>query len=75
MAISAVFTNHFAAVDACGELGEIGFTVVPGWDKTKGCGKKATQLVIDLPDGSEGQITELTATAEAIVAKYEGRIL
>jgi hypothetical protein len=75
MAISAIFTNHWAAVDACNDLGELGLIVDPGRDKKKGRGKKETQLVIDIPQDLGGREEQLLAMAEAIITKYEGCIV
>jgi len=75
MAVTAIFTNHFSAVDACNELGEMGCIVEAGWDKMKGRGKKATQLIIDVPQDFQGRLSNFMATIEGIVAKYEGIVL
>lgn len=74
MAISAVFTNHFAAVDACNELGDIGLIVEAGRDKRKGV-KKETQLIIDIPWDLGGRPRKIMAKIEGIVTKYEGRVV
>lgn len=75
MAISAIFKNHWAAVDACNDLDELGLIIEPGRDKMKGRGKKETQLVIDIPQDLEGRAEQLLATAEAIITKYEGWVV
>ncbi|HJX30416.1 MAG TPA: hypothetical protein VJ624_00985 [Thermodesulfobacteriota bacterium] len=84
MAISAVFKNRKAAVDAREELDDLGFFVEAGRNtreighRTKGKEaviKEEAQLIIEVTEDQSSRITEVIATLKDVVAKFEGRLV